>query len=67
RFADAGAAAGRPVAAYCGSGVTAASVVLALEVAGVTSAVAPAGLYVGSWSEWSADPTRLIATGADPG
>jgi thiosulfate/3-mercaptopyruvate sulfurtransferase len=66
-FAGIGVADGRPVGAYCGSGVTAASVVLALEVAGVTSAIAPAELYVGSWSEWSGDPDRPIATGAAPG
>jgi thiosulfate/3-mercaptopyruvate sulfurtransferase len=51
------------VGAYCGSGVTAASVVVALEVAGITSAAAPAALYVGSWSNWSADPARPVATG----
>lgn len=67
RFTGIGVAGGRPVGAYCGSGVTAASVVLALEVAGVTSVVAPAELYVGSWSEWSGDPTRPIATGSEPG
>ncbi len=67
RFADLGVAAGGPVGAYCGSGVTAASVVLALEVAGITSPVAPAGLYVGSWSEWSGAPDRPIATGPEPG
>jgi thiosulfate/3-mercaptopyruvate sulfurtransferase len=67
RFADIGVAQGRPVGAYCGSGVTAASVVLALEAAGLTSADAPAKLYVGSWSEWSGDPERPIATGAEPG
>lgn len=66
RFADLGVVAGQAVGAYCGSGVTAASVVLALEVAGVTSAVAPARLYVGSWSEWSGDPDRPIATGSEP-
>jgi thiosulfate/3-mercaptopyruvate sulfurtransferase len=69
RFAGLGVAAGRPgtlgevaVGAYCGSGVTAAHEVLALDLAGV-----PAGLYVGSWSGWTADPGRPVATGPDPG
>jgi thiosulfate/3-mercaptopyruvate sulfurtransferase len=50
------------VGAYCGSGVTAAQEVLALELAGQ-----PAALYVGSWSAWSADPARPVATGTEPG
>lgn len=64
RFAQLGVDADRPVGAYCGSGVTAASVLLALEVAGVTD---KAALYAGSWSNWSADPDRPVATGDLPG
>jgi thiosulfate/3-mercaptopyruvate sulfurtransferase len=62
RFAALGAVPGAAVGAYCGSGVTAAQEVLALEVAGI-----PAALYVGSWSRWITDPARPVATGADPG
>ena len=53
---------GPAVGAYCGSGVTAAHEVLALALAGVQAA-----LYVGSWSGWTADPARPVATGPDPG
>ena len=44
----------------CGSGASACQSLLAMEIAGLSGAA----LYPGSWSEWSADPARPIATGA---
>ncbi|GAA3227371.1 sulfurtransferase [Pseudonocardia petroleophila] len=60
-----GVRAGAPVAAYCGSGVTAAALVLAAEHAGVRPPADPAALYVGSWSNWCA-LGRPVATGDAP-
>jgi len=42
---------------YCGSGVAACHNALAMEIAGL----AGSRVYIGSWSEWSADPTRPIS------
>jgi thiosulfate/3-mercaptopyruvate sulfurtransferase len=59
RFAAVGARSGTTVGVYCGSGVTAAHEVAALAVAGIEAA-----LWPGSWSQWSADPERPVATEA---
>lgn len=47
------------VVCYCGSGVSACHDLLAMEHAGLRGAK----LYAGSWSEWSSDPARPVATG----
>lgn len=44
--------------AYCGSGVTASVVVAASAAVG-----SPMALFPGSWSQWSADTSRPVATG----
>ena len=49
RLAAAGVTAGRGAVAYCGSGVTASTLVLAAELAGL----GPMRLYPGSYSEWT--------------
>jgi thiosulfate/3-mercaptopyruvate sulfurtransferase len=62
RFARMGAADGGPVGVYCGSGVTAAHQIAALHIAGIDAA-----LFPGSWSAWSTDPDRPVATGPPAG
>lgn len=61
RFSGLGAAEGTEIGVYCGSGVSAAQEVLALEIAGHRAA-----LYAGSWSEWCRDPARPVAKGPEP-
>jgi len=46
----------------CGSGVSACHLLLAMEHAGLSGG----RLYPGSWSEWSADPSRPVRTGPVP-
>jgi thiosulfate/3-mercaptopyruvate sulfurtransferase len=62
RFGSLGVDAATPVAVYCGSGVTASHEIAALEIAGFSAA-----LFPGSFSQWSNDADRPVATGAEPG
>lgn len=61
-FDDAGIAGPKPVVAYCGSGVTASTLMLGLHLAGIDAA-----LYPGSFSAWSNTPGAAIVTGEEPG
>lgn len=60
-FARAGVTEGTAVAAYCGSGVTAAHTALVLDEVGIAAKVFP-----GSWSQWSNTPGRPVAVGDQP-
>jgi thiosulfate/3-mercaptopyruvate sulfurtransferase len=62
RYAALGIEPGTSTAAYCGSGITATHQVAALALAGIDAA-----LFPGSWSQWSNEPHRSVATGAEPG
>jgi thiosulfate/3-mercaptopyruvate sulfurtransferase len=57
-----GAGGSDKVGVYCGSGNAAAHAIAAMSAVGLEPA-----LYVGSWSAWSADPSRPAATGPDRG
>lgn len=58
-FQRAGVDLARPIITTCGSGVTAAILLLGLETAGKTGVV----LYDGSWSEWGSRPDLPLAQG----
>lgn len=57
RFTAAGVQPDSEVGVYCGSGVQAAHLALALEASGIQPRTA---LYVGSWSHWITDPERPV-------
>jgi thiosulfate/3-mercaptopyruvate sulfurtransferase len=61
RFERLGYRSAVPTAVYCGSGVTAAHEIAALEIAGF-----PAALYPGSFSEWCHSASNEVITGAAP-
>jgi len=59
-FSDHGVDRDARVGAYCGSGVTATIAIAALAATGCEAA-----LFPGSWSEWSSDPSRPVASGSE--
>jgi len=61
-FSRLGADGTATIGVYCGSGNAAAHAIAAMWAVGLEPA-----LYVGSWSAWSADPSRPAATGHEPG
>ncbi len=61
RFEKLGAATADKLVCYCGSGVNACQSIFALKLAGFESV-----LYEGSWSDWSNQPDRPLATGPNP-
>jgi thiosulfate/3-mercaptopyruvate sulfurtransferase len=63
RFADVGVDPAQPFVATCGSGVTAAILLLAAAVLGYDQH----SLYDGSWVEWAADPANPITAGPADG
>jgi thiosulfate/3-mercaptopyruvate sulfurtransferase len=61
-FASRGIRVNEPVVASCGSGVTAAVLLLGLELLGAPDT----RLYDGSWAEYAQQPDAVIVTGSAP-
>lgn len=59
RFEQGGLVGVDPLGVYCGSGIHAAHTAFAMTLAGLPT---PA-VYIGSWSNWVADPSRPVAVG----
>ena len=63
RYEELGAHDDGQAIASCGSGITASFALFSMERAGLGLG----RLYEGSWSDWVSDPSRPVATGAQPG
>jgi thiosulfate/3-mercaptopyruvate sulfurtransferase len=59
-FHELGAEDGEIVGTYCGSGIQATHLALALSTAGITDR---ADVYIGSWSDWITSPERAVVLG----
>ena len=62
RFADAGALDSERVITYCGGGIAASQTAYLLTLLGQENVA----LYDGSMTEWAADPSLPLVTGAAP-
>ena len=57
RFRRLGASGANSIGTYCGSGIQATHLALALSVAGIND---DTDVYIGSWSDWITDPERPV-------